>query len=89
MEEKITTIPNSYLIRLGNNFLGILNDIKRRPEEGDMNIKFQQGKLDKVLWKIGNKTPSSLMIFRNKAYSKFQRIRKKRQLSTLNIANGM
>jgi len=33
MDEKITTIPNSYLIRLGNNFLGILNDIKRRPED--------------------------------------------------------
>jgi hypothetical protein len=33
MEEEITHVDNSYLIRLGNNFLGILNDIKRRPED--------------------------------------------------------
>jgi arylsulfatase A-like enzyme len=56
-------------------------DIKNQNEK----IKFQQGKMDKILWKIGSKTPSSLMLFRNKAYSKFQKIRKKRQLSSLNI----
>ena len=31
MEEEISSIDKSYLIRLGNNFLGLLNDIKRRP----------------------------------------------------------
>ncbi|ABX12053.1 methylphosphonate synthase [Nitrosopumilus maritimus] len=33
MEKKIDFKPDSYLIRSGNNFLGILNDIKRRPED--------------------------------------------------------
>jgi transcriptional regulator with XRE-family HTH domain len=33
MEEEINSMDKSYLIRLGNNFLGLLNDIKRRPED--------------------------------------------------------
>ena len=33
MEKEISHSDNLYLIRLGNNFLGILNDIKRRPED--------------------------------------------------------
>ena len=33
MEEELDSMSDSYLIRSGNNFLGILNDIKRRPED--------------------------------------------------------
>ncbi len=33
MEKKMDSIPNSDLIRMGRNFLGILNDLKRRPED--------------------------------------------------------
>lgn len=33
MEEEISHMPELYQIRSGNNFLGILNDIKRRPED--------------------------------------------------------
>ncbi len=33
MEKEIDLMSDSYLIRLGNNFLGLLNDIKRRPED--------------------------------------------------------
>ena len=54
-------------------------------EDENLNVQFQQGKLDKILWKIGSKTPSSFMLARNKAFSKFQKIRKKRQLSSIDI----
>jgi hypothetical protein len=33
VEEEINSMDKSYLVRLGNNFLGLLNDIKRRPED--------------------------------------------------------
>jgi arylsulfatase A-like enzyme len=54
-------------------------------KDKNLNVQFEQGKLDKILWKIGSRTPSSLMLMRNKAFSKFQKIRKKRQLSSIDI----
>lgn len=60
MEEEISHIDNSYLIRLGNNFLGILNDIKRRPEDAANELGVSIDEINSII--SGKKKMSSELV---------------------------
>ena len=49
MEKEISSIPDSYLIRSGNNFLGILNDIKRRPEDAAKELDVPVDEINSII----------------------------------------
>ena len=49
MEEELDSMSDSYLIRSGNNFLGILNDIKRRPEDAADELNIPLEKIQSIL----------------------------------------
>ena len=53
-------IPDSFLIRSGNNFLGILNDIKRRPEDAAEELGISIGEINSII--SGQKNISSKLI---------------------------
>ncbi len=58
MEEE--TIPSTYLIRSGNNFLGILNDIKRRPVDAAQELGVSIDEINLII--SGKKKVSSALI---------------------------
>ena len=60
MEKEITPIDNSYLIRLGNNFLGILNDIKRRPEDAANELEVSLDEINSII--LGRKKITSELV---------------------------
>jgi len=53
-------IPDSFLIRSGNNFLGILNDIKRRPEDAAEELGISIDEINLII--SGQKNISSKLI---------------------------
>jgi transcriptional regulator with XRE-family HTH domain len=54
------TIPNSSFVRSGNNFLGILNDIKRRPEDAARELGVSIDEINLII--SGQKNISSKLI---------------------------
>lgn len=49
MEEEISPIPDLYHVRSGNNFLGILNDIKRRPEDAAIELGVSLDEINSII----------------------------------------
>ena len=62
MEEEINPKQDTYLIRSGNNFLGILNDIKRRPEDAAKELGISVDEINLII--SGRKKISSKLIER-------------------------
>ena len=62
MEKEINLMPDTYLIRSGNNFLGILNDIKRRPEDAAKELGISVDEINLII--SGRKKISSKLIER-------------------------
>lgn len=53
----------------------------------EQEIQYEHGIIDRTLWKIGSKFPSSLMTARNRVYDKFQKSMKKIQLASHKTKN--
>ena len=62
MEEELDSMSDSYLIRSGNNFLGILNDIKRRPEDAARELDVSIDEINSII--SGKKKISTELIER-------------------------
>ena len=62
MEKKLDTISALDLIRMGRNFLGILNDIKRRPEDAATELGISVEEINSII--NGTKAISSEIISR-------------------------
>ena len=62
MEEELDSIPDNYLIRSGNNFLGILNDVKRRPEDAARELDVPIDEINSII--SGKKKISAELIDR-------------------------
>ena len=56
------TVPDFFLVRSGNNFLGILNDIKRRPEDAAQELKISIDEINLII--SGQKNISTELIER-------------------------
>ena len=62
MEENLDSTNDNYLIRSGNNFLGILNDIKRRPEDAARELDVSIDEINSIIF--GKKKISAELIDR-------------------------
>jgi len=60
MEKKFDSVPNTDLARMGRNFLGILNDIKRRPEDAARELGISVEEINSII--SGKKPISSEII---------------------------
>jgi len=60
LEKKLDSIPNTNLVRMGRNFLGILNDVKRRPEDAAKELGISVEEINSII--SGEKSISSELI---------------------------